>query len=399
VRATRQGAVLNIDSSLLTAGAKATVLTGQVSVPNAKLTAHLQAIEREGFQYASMTKFGTGLAGMVLDDAVAAGLIGCAGSHVVVVHDDEASRIPWETICLGGRFPALEGGMSRRYMAANLSVAKWLEARREDETLDVLLVIDPTLDLEGARQEGERIKQLLGARRGVRLTSIEGRHATRARLRTEFSSGKYDILHYAGHAVFDPVRISRSGIECSDGRLTGAELAELASLPSLVFFNACESARVRSRLSDRGPRVSRSLKQRIDRNVGLAEAFLRGGVANYIGTYWPVGDTSAEKFADSFYAALLAGKTLLEAINGSRKEVDSIKSVDWADYVFYGSVDFAVKPVSGERGGSRARLTTNGIRGRRRGFGKARSSKEDSSSKENGGSREDGDSREDGSSK
>ena len=41
----------------------------------------------------------------------------------MAVHDAEASRIPWETICLNRQFPALSGGMSRRYLAADLSVA------------------------------------------------------------------------------------------------------------------------------------------------------------------------------------------------------------------------------------------------------------------------------------
>ena len=54
--------------------------------------------------------------------------------------------------------------------------------------------------------------------------------------------------------------------------------------------------------------------ERLEQNVGLAEAFLRGGVPNYVGTYWPVADNAAEKFAAEFYAALLAAETLGEAL-------------------------------------------------------------------------------------
>jgi len=52
-------------------------------------------------------------------------------------------------------------------------------------------------------------------------------------------SGKYDVIHYAGHAYFDAHLPSRSGILCH-GRevLSGAELAGLGNLPGLVFFNA-----------------------------------------------------------------------------------------------------------------------------------------------------------------
>ena len=343
VRAFRQRGKITMESSLLTTGAKAAVMNGQVTVSDAQLTRYLQVIETEKFTHAGMGKFGAGLAALVLDEAIAAGLQGCAGSHLVVVHDAEASRIPWETLCLGGKFPALQGGMSRRYIAANLSVAKWLEARREDEWLDVLLVVNPTEDLDGAKEEGKRVQALLGGRQRVRLTRIEGESATRARLRAEFGSGKYDILHYAGHAYFDPARVARSGVLCADGPLTGAELAELGSLPGLVFFNACESARVRKRMVDKGRHVTRNLRERIERSVGLAEAFLRGGVANYIGTYWPVGDASAKEFADVLYGALLAGETLADAIRKGRSKVAAIKSPDWADYIFYGSADFRVK--------------------------------------------------------
>src|SRR5215510_3174864 len=343
VRAMRDGRNLTLDSSLLTVGAKAAVMSGQVRVPEVELSRHLELIESEKFNYAAVAGFGTKLAALVLDEAITAGLAGCSGSHLVVVHDAEASRIPWETLCVGRKFPALEGGMSRRYIAANLSVAKWLEARRVDETLDVLLVVNPTQDLAGAEVEGARVQKLLGERQRLRITRIEGRSATRARLREEFGSGKYDILHYAGHAAFDPLHVSRSGILCADGPLTGAELTELGALPSLVFFNACESARVRKRVERESAHVSKNLKQRIERSVGLAEAFLRGGVANYIGTYWPVGDESAKDFADVFYSRLLAGDTLAEAIRKGRASVNEIPSQDWADYIFYGSADFRVK--------------------------------------------------------
>ncbi len=353
VRAMRSGRSLTIDSSLLTTGAKATVMSGQVSVPESKLRQHLDFIESEKFGHATLRKFGEELAALVLDRAIAAALAGCAGKHVVVVHDAEASRIPWETLCLNGAFPALAGGMSRRYLAANLSVAKWLESRREDEWLDLLLVVDPKQDLEGARAEGERIQRLLGERQRVRITRIDGARATRARLKTEFASARYDILHYAGHAYFDPDQVARSGLLCADGPLMGAELTELGNLPGLVFFNACESARVRKRVARESANVTHDLEERLGRSVGLAEAFLRGGVANYIGTYWPVGDSGAKAFADVFYGALVAGDTLADAIGKGRTAVNALRSQDWADYIFYGSPDFRVKTTGAPDGKGR----------------------------------------------
>jgi hypothetical protein len=347
VRGLRENGALTVESAILTTGYKATVMSGLVRLQEKQLTQHLQIIERESFNYKALNSFGEKLADLLLDKAITAGLRGCMGNHLVVVHDAEASRIPWETLCIDGKFPALEGGMSRRYVAANLSVAKWLEQRQQGEWLDVLLVVNPTEDLAGAEKEGDRIEKLLGNRKYVKLSRVNGKTATRARLRSELSSGTYDILHYAGHAHFDPVQISRSGIQCSDGPLTGAELAEIGNMPSLVFFNACESARVRKHMADKSSHVTKDIHDRLERSVGLAEAFLRGGVANYIGTYWPVSDDSAEAFADAFYSGLIQGNTIGDALDRGRSVVNELKSQDWADYIFYGSVDFRVKHRDG----------------------------------------------------
>jgi CHAT domain-containing protein len=87
------------------------------------------------------------------------------------------------------------------------------------------------------------------------------------------------------------------------------------------------------------------MDKRIERNVGLAEAFLRGGVANYIGTYWPVGDASASQFAQTFYRCLLEGQSLGTAVTRSRAALLDLASVDWADYIHYGSQDFVLREL------------------------------------------------------
>jgi CHAT domain-containing protein len=125
--------------------------------------------------------------------------------------------------------------------------------------------------------------------------------------------------------------------------LSGAELANVGNLPSLVFFSACESGRLR-----RGEKVVQMDDKmhpvdRVRRGVSFAEAFLRGGVANYLGTYWPVGDSAALAFADTFYQRVLGGATLGAAVLAGRKELEKIKSVDWADYILYGDPNFTLK--------------------------------------------------------
>lgn len=68
------------------------------------------------------------------------------------------------------------------------------------------------------------------------------------------------------------------------------------------------------------------------------------GVANYVGTYWPVERQSAEAFAQTSYRELLRQRTIGAALLTGRERVCSeLKSVDWADYIHYGSYDFALK--------------------------------------------------------
>ena len=181
---------------------------------------------------------------------------------------------------------------------------------------------------------------MLGDDRGIEITVVAGAAATRDRLVEAFGSGRFDVVHYAGHAFFDAEQPDRSGLVCAGGEvLGGRDVSGLGDLPSLVFFNACEAGRVRGRGRNAGP----TLATRVARNVGLAESFLRGGVANYLGTYWPVGDRAAELFSDTFYTALVGHASLGDALGAAREAVRASGSIDWADYIHYGNYDFRLK--------------------------------------------------------
>jgi CHAT domain-containing protein len=330
-------------SSVLTAGAKATVITDTKKVEQQKLDRHLRMIESQQFNLQALDSFGEQLANLILAERVMSVLPGMRNLHLVIVHDAPSSRIPWETLRIDGWFPAANGGLSRRYVAENLSVAKWLEQRQKSPILNLLLVVNPTMDLTGAEREGERIRELFGTHPSVKIDELNGAAATRPALLAKIKSGDYDVIHYAGHAFFNAANPASSGILCHGKQvLSGADLASIGNLPSLVFFNACEAGRIR-----RGPDIRKKdlgVEKRLDRTVGLAEAFLRGGVANYLGTYWPVGDEAAECFAETFYSELLNKKPIGAALLAGRNKVrNDTKSVDWADYIHYGSYDFVLK--------------------------------------------------------
>jgi CHAT domain-containing protein len=203
--------------------------------------------------------------------------------------------------------------------------------------------VNPTLDLPGAEAEGKRVRELFASHPAISITELAGAAATKPALLARINSGEFDVIHYAGHAFFDAKTPAASGLVCH-GRdvLSGSDLAMIGNLPSLVFFNACEAGRIRK--AGQGGRREMNLTQRADRAVGLAEAFLRGGVANYLGTYWPVGDEAANAFAETFYTQLLSRESIGAALLAARQRVRTeLGSVDWADYIHYGSYDFVIK--------------------------------------------------------
>ena len=176
------------------------------------------------------------------------------------------------------------------------------------DSLRVLLIVDPTRDLPGAAAEGDALKQLLG-RKSVTLDVLAGRDATRARILAALGTGAFDVLHFAGHAFFDAREPDKGGLLC-DGKevLRGGDLAAIGNLPALVFCNACEAARVRKRTRVRSaPARLFGLRRTM---TGIAEAFLAGGVANFLGTHWPVGDDAAFAFSQSLYESMLTGERL-----------------------------------------------------------------------------------------
>jgi pimeloyl-ACP methyl ester carboxylesterase len=315
-------------TSLLTAGAKAGVLSGQRVITNENLQALLTPLTESAPPLQELPGVGARLTKLLLPSTVREGLADMRTRSLVVLHDRDASQVPWELLHDGNAFPALERGLSRRYASESLTPARWRAAASTGQRSRVLVVADPTEDLPSARAEGSALAGMLLAG-GVDTELLVGRQATRPRILHELVSRPLHALHFAGHAYFVSANPAHGGLVCADDEvLRGSDLDGAGDLPALVFFNACEAARVRR------PDRSRPLSAR---PVSVAEAFLAGGVANFIGTHWPVGDRPAQEFATEFYATLLKGATIGSAVLRARRRLHALDAADWADYVHYGN--------------------------------------------------------------
>jgi pimeloyl-ACP methyl ester carboxylesterase len=330
--------------SILGSGMKAAIVTSTKEIDAGELNALLAEFDKGvgagtgGGSVTDLQPLGTRFANLVLPPEVCAVLPQMKDRHLVVVHDAPAARVPWETLTVDKWSPAVGAGLSRRYLVDHLPLATWLEERRASSTLNLLLVVDPTENLQGAVKEGDRIQKIAKSTSSIEVAELRGKDATRAAILAALRSGKYDCVHYAGHAFFDPAAPSRSGLVCAGEEiLTGPDLTGISNLPFLVFFNACEAGRVR------GKPTPKPGSQLAVAAAGIAESLMRGGIANYMSTYWPVGDDSAETFATTFYTKVLQGRPIGEAILTGRQELAKAKSRDWADYLLYGSYDFILK--------------------------------------------------------
>ena len=328
-------------ASLLTAGAKAAVLSGAVDFAGRELERAVAPLEKGTAALRDLAGIGTTLAGLLLPATVREGLETMRSHPLVVLHDRAASRVPWEVLRIGQGHPALLAGASRRYASDTLTVARWREDGAGSQKLRLLLIVNPTEDLPGAAAEGTALATLL-TERGVIFDVLEGAAATRERILAALGAATYDVLHFAGHAFFDPDDPGGSGLVChAEAILRGADLDGLGHLPALVFCNACEAARVRRPArTGKTRRPPSTRKSGLRRSASIAEAFLSGGVANFLGTHWPVEDTAALAFSRALYDALTTGAALGDAVLGARRTVATLRSIDWADYVHYGSPDF-----------------------------------------------------------
>ncbi len=338
------GETLELDAILQTHSTSAAVRRSavQFSVDQLQeLYTHAGVTTRSGVTTLAQLKRVTADLSTMLPVELLAELEKNPGSPIGLVHDAEASRIPWEAMQLpGGEFPALAGGISRRFVSANARVS-WPAPRAEK--LRILLVIDPTEDLEGARDEGRVLRELLEKNPRVEITYLEGSAANGAALVKLLETRVFDIFHYAGHSAFNRNNSAQSGLLLAgDLFFTGADVMKLSRFPGVIIFNSCEAARIRSTsipLIGANDRETAAYAQRdaARRAVSVAEAFLTAGVRHYIGTFWPVSDKPATLFTSSLYNLLAVGKTLGTAIRDSRRVLEDKNHPDWANYIHFGN--------------------------------------------------------------
>jgi CHAT domain-containing protein len=185
----------------------------------------------------------------------------------------------------------------------------------------------PGPPLAAAEREARTIARVLSSIDNIDVTILEGADATLAAVTRTLRTGRFQIVHYCGHATYEANQPTSSALTLWDDDLTAGVVQRLLTRaqPILCVINACETAR----LPD-----ERALSV-----YSLARAFLVTG-AYLVGSRWKLDDTAGSSFAQAFYQALLGqGEALGNAVRLGRlaaRQADAGDHFSWAAYVLYG---------------------------------------------------------------
>jgi hypothetical protein len=268
------------------------------------------------------------------------------GKPLTLVLDSTTASLPWEMACFGPQ-------NRRSYFGTDLKLTRQFRtilsstpgiAPPVNKSLRFLVIADPANDkietaLPEALNEGEAVVSLLNkfkdqfSKTGELDITVESRigayECKPVEILALILNETFDVIHYAGHGIFDKERPNRSGwLFRNDCMLSAREIFRTRQVPRLVFANACFSAVTNENQNPTALESNRKL-------AGMAEAFFERGVQNYIGTGWPVVDETATTFAVTFYEKALKGALLSDALADARRKIMNDGST-WGAYQHYG---------------------------------------------------------------
>lgn len=252
-------------------------------------------------------------------------------------------------------FAALHDGESyliERYSMSYLptsSLIPVLSGTKPERNEDLRYLISAISDYSATRNDGivfsSRLRSAAGLEdlsyvleEGKTVYKLAAQHVGEARLLTneEVKDGllsmfsDYSVVHFAGHAVFNPEEPLASGLVLADGSiLTAARILQDNALRTkcgkLLVLSACQTG---VNVITNGGEI-----------LGLARALMYAGMPNLILSLWEVADRSTAELMQNFHDAWQGGKiaiaeALAEAQRMAARENQPIHA--WAPFVHLG---------------------------------------------------------------
>lgn len=211
------------------------------------------------------------------------------------------------------------------------STLRFLRAKDSSVERRALVLGDPTATaqtrLDGAKIEAEAVAAKFGTRAHLGGAATE-------RLLHDLGDGKFDLLHIAAHATYDPINPLFSAIHLAEGGQQDGELSvdEIQSKIDLEDVNLVVLSACRSGIGNRSGG---------DEITGLTRAILYAGSPRVLSTLWNISDEATPPLIEKFYDRLLAGASPADALRVAQTELlrGNTKYADpryWAAFVLTG---------------------------------------------------------------
>ncbi len=245
-------------------------------------------------------------------------------THLLVVPDDVLHRVPFDALQTADGRWAVERFALSQVPSASVAVHLWEKQRNADEVA-LLAVADPAFGqsgtageshdtdlLERAFQEAGGLPRLAASAREARSVARFARRAV-LRLREGASESflkraqldRYQVLHFATHALADERALTRTALALSpgegeDGFVTAADLAELRLDADLVVLSGCNTA---GGVVVGGEGIA-----------GLTAPLLEAGARAVVASRWPIGDRTTARLLEEFYRLQAEGLSVGDAL-------------------------------------------------------------------------------------
>ena len=246
-----------------------------------------------------------------------------------IIMDDGLVHIPWELIYLDDQFLCERFNLGRSVKVKQELMGTQREINRP---LSTWIIINAENELSDAKIEGDTLYALMKQANEPDAFITDFNNEVFVDDVKE-SINNYDIVHYAGHADYDENDQVNCGWRLCDGHFSPTDIHQLSgitTMPSLIFSNACQTARTLKWRSE-------SSNNKI--SFGFVNSFILSGVRHYIGTAWKIGDKPGNLFAVEFYQNLFNSLPIGESFRKAKLKLMQKNPGDlsWASYVLYGN--------------------------------------------------------------
>jgi CHAT domain-containing protein len=256
--------------------------------------------------------------------------------------DESLVNYPWELMYDDDDFLCMKHYVGRYVnttkigpprMQVNSDSTEW-------DTIQILIISVPGPPgapyLPGAKAETDALIGLFAGMPQVSSQILRAPEATVANVRKELRSGRYQIVHFCGHASYDAANPRNSALLLHDFPFTAGQVITHLKSAVISVVNACQTAE-QAAVWDAG-----------SNNFSLGRAFMEAE-SYLLGSRWKLSDNAASIFAVAFYKALLEDwKPIGEAVQVARRKCkDDLPASDvgWASYVYYGDPRLAFEPA------------------------------------------------------